>query len=85
MEKTPNQNQPTLYWLQLSFLTHKQVLVLSYTQSTTLILDVPHVLSLHHLAPFWLGTEAQAAWGADIQRAYAEMWGKVSSLRKDGK
>lgn len=26
-----------------------------------------------------------AAQGADIQQAYAEMWGKVSSLRKDGK
>lgn len=33
----------------------------------------------------WLGTETQAARGADIQQAYAEMWGKVSSLRKDGK
>lgn len=27
----------------------------------------------------------RAAQGADIQQAYAEMWGKVSSLRKDGK
>lgn len=33
----------------------------------------------------WLGTDTWAAQGADIQQAYAEMWGKVSSLRKDGK
>lgn len=33
----------------------------------------------------WLGTDMQAAQGADIQQAYAEMWGKVSPLRKDGK
>lgn len=33
----------------------------------------------------WLGMDTRAAQGADIQQAYAEMWGKVSSLRKDGK
>lgn len=32
----------------------------------------------------WLGMDMRAAQDADIQE-YAEMWGKVSSLRKDGK
>lgn len=81
-------NNPTYNWFQLSFLTCKQVLVLSYTQSTA-IPDVSHILSPHHLAGWksgtWLGAGMWAAQGADIQQAYAEMWGKVSSLRKDGK
>lgn len=33
----------------------------------------------------WLGMAMWAAQGADTQQAYTEMWGKVSSLRKDGK
>lgn len=50
---------PTLNWFQLSFLTCKQVLVLSYTQST--IPGVSHILSLHHLVPCWL-EEWHLAW-----------------------
>lgn len=82
---------PTLNCLQLSFLTHKQVLVLSYAQSVKPILDALHICLYTVLclagwkSGTWPGTETQAAWGADIQQAYAEMWGKVSSLRKDGK
>lgn len=56
--------QTTLKWLQLSFLTHKQVLVLSYTQSTTPVLDTSHVLSLYHLVPCWL-EEWYLAWHGD--------------------
>lgn len=55
---------PTLNWFQLSFLTCKQVLVLSYTQSTA-IPGVSHILSPHHLAPCWL-EEWYLAWNRRV-------------------